>query len=406
MNPHAFDLMEPSVLIVDDEPQIHASLRLRLGTSYKITSVSNSNDAFPYVARRDVDLCIVDVQMPGMDGLSFIEEARKLDPCLEFLVISAFDSHENLRRALPLNVLDFLSKPLPDRRGLELRLPEWVERTRRRRRNAHLVASAEALNDDLASARLEREIEMAASASAREALSETSSLLTMSEGLLLNAQNALESFAAKDARSLNPTKSVKEARKTIARASFVTDGFFNSAYADRSSSKAIVDLSTNHAIEIAKRTTSSDSRRVSVDFRGIGTEMVCQRVTGIDFLLLITPLLTQVLTLAEAGTTVRIQAESIVRLDAVHKRPNSESFVWINRRNALTGSPGVLIHIRANAASVDDVELGSWLRGEPTEKLRVPSMGIVHGLQKAQALMGVLCRNNSPRFEVVIALPQ
>ena len=128
------ELMTPRILIVDDERQIHASLRLRLGRDYELVCCFNAREALARLQQERFELCIADIHMPQMDGLTFIETAQKTDPALGYVVLSAFDSDENLRRTIPLQVYDFLSKPLPDRAGFEARIPAWIDATRRRRR--------------------------------------------------------------------------------------------------------------------------------------------------------------------------------------------------------------------------------------------------------------------------------
>ncbi len=87
------------------------------------------------LAKDRFDLCLVDIYMPEMDGLDFIEAAQRSDPALGYVVLSAFDSSENLRRTIPLHVFEFITKPLPERDGFEARIPEWVDRTRAQRRD-------------------------------------------------------------------------------------------------------------------------------------------------------------------------------------------------------------------------------------------------------------------------------
>ena len=77
---------------------------------------------------------------------------------------------DNLRRAIPLNVFDFIGKPLPERDGFEARIPEWIDRTRAQRRDQALARQAGTINQDLDLARLEREVELVASETARDAL--------------------------------------------------------------------------------------------------------------------------------------------------------------------------------------------------------------------------------------------
>ena len=69
------DVMTPRILIVDDERQIHASIRLRLGRDYELVSCFDAREALERLGQERFDLCLADIHMPHMDGLTFIARA-------------------------------------------------------------------------------------------------------------------------------------------------------------------------------------------------------------------------------------------------------------------------------------------------------------------------------------------
>jgi CheY-like chemotaxis protein len=399
------DIYIPSILLLDDENQIHSSVRLRLGDHYRLISAFDPKEALAIIEREPLDLCIVDVQIPGMDGLSFVEAARKIDPALGYVIFSGFDTDENLRRAIPLQVFEFLSKPLPDRSRFERALPDWIERTRIRRKELALAKETTALVRDLELARIEREVEATASESARDALFQAAGILTTAQALLLNTLHILEPAIKSDPKLSQALRSLREARNQVDVASGITDEYFASAYANRDSSAAIVDLCTRHAIAIAQRLTRGGHDQQAVDHRTLGREVAVAGLTGIDFLILLVPLIVQALTLATPGTTSRVQCDSLARLDEAHRGMRGQDFVWINRRNALLSSPGVLISILANADAPLESGAAAWLRGNTAEQLSIPVRGLISGVQKSKGLAGVAIRPHCQRFEILVALP-
>lgn len=399
------DIYIPSILLLDDENQIHSSVRLRLGDNYRLTSAFNPAEALAIIERELFDLCIVDVQIPGMDGLSFIEAARKIDPALGYVIFSGFDTDENLRRAIPLQVFEFLSKPLPDRSRFERALPDWIERTRCRRKELELAKNTNTLVRDLELARIECEVEATASESARNALLQTAGILTTAQALLLNAAHLLEPATKSDPKLSQVLRSLREARNQVDTASGITDEYFGSAYANRDSSAAIVDLCSRHAIAIAQRLTRGGHDQRAIDHRTLGHEVAIAGITGIDFLILLVPLIVQALTLATPGTTSRVQCDSLARLDEAHRGMRGQDFIWINRRNALLSGPGILLTILANAGAPLESEAAAWLRGNTTKQLSIPIRGLISGVQKSKGLAGVAIRPHCQRFEVLVALP-
>jgi len=376
-----------------------------LGDNYRLVDAFNPEEALALIAREPLDLCIVDIQMPGMDGLTFIEAARRIDPALSYVIFSGFDSDENLRRAIPLQVLEFLSKPLPDRRRFERVLPEWIEHTRTRRKELTFAENSAALVRDLELARIEREVEAMASESAREALFQTASMLTTAQALLLNATHILEPTIKADPKASQALRSLREARNQVDAASSITDEYFSSAYANRESSAAIVDACCRHAITIAQRLVHGGFDQQTVDHRTLGREVAIAGLTGMDFLLLLVPVIVQALRLATPGTTTRVQCDSLARLDEAHRGMRGQDFMWINRRNALLSCPGILLSILANADAPPESEATNWLSGNTNDRLNVSIRGLIGGVQRGKGLAGVAIRPHCQRFEVLVALP-
>lgn len=104
--------MKSVILVVDDEPVARQSLSdiLRL-EGYSVNSVSNGQSAVEYVRTHPVDLMVVDLRMPGMDGLEVIQVVNQVSPDTEVILLTAFGSMDTAIQALRLRIHDYLSKP-------------------------------------------------------------------------------------------------------------------------------------------------------------------------------------------------------------------------------------------------------------------------------------------------------
>jgi DNA-binding response OmpR family regulator len=398
-------LVTPRILVVDDERQIHASLRLRLGRDYELVCCSDARDALVTVAKERFDLCFVDIHMPGMDGFAFIEAAQRSDSGLGYVVLSAFDSGENLRRTIPLHVLDFIGKPLPERQGFEARIPEWIERTRARRREQKLAQQAGTLHRDLDSARVERDVELVASETARDALLQTANLLTTIHAQLITAAAALEGRARSDPATAHLFRSLDETRRTAAAAASVAESFFNSAYASRDHSPAEVDAGLRYATSIALRMSRAEEANKMVDHATLPERLSVTTLSGIDFLLMMVPALAAALTLTAANTTVGIRSQHLMRLEAFSKDPRFRTHLWVNRKNALMSNPGVLINITASGLPFSRAQAEGWLKGEDGPLAAVSARGLIAGLQKSRGLIAISLTPQSGQFQLAVALP-
>ena len=104
--------MKSNILVVDDEPVARQSLSdiLRL-EGFSVNSVPNGQAAVEYVRTNPVELLIVDLRMPGMDGLEVIQVVNQIAPETEVILLTAFGTTETAIQALRLRVHDYLLKP-------------------------------------------------------------------------------------------------------------------------------------------------------------------------------------------------------------------------------------------------------------------------------------------------------
>jgi len=105
--------MFPSVLIVDDEPSILHSLGGILSDEgYEVLTASNGYEAMQTIAQASPDLVLLDVWMPGMDGIETLKEIRRDHPYLSVIIITGHGTIETAVKATKLGAYDFIEKPL------------------------------------------------------------------------------------------------------------------------------------------------------------------------------------------------------------------------------------------------------------------------------------------------------
>lgn len=404
MSRDAAELLVPRIALVDDERQIHASIRLRLGKECELVSFTDAREALAAIANQAFDLCIADIHMPHLDGLAFIDAATKTDPALGFVVLSAFDTEENLRRTIPLRVYDFISKPLPERDGFEARIPGWVERTRQGRRERVLAGQANTIDRELDAALLERDVELIASESARDALLQTASLLTTVHAHLVTACLAVTARAKADPGLVSLARNLDAGRKAAEAAATVAEGFFDSAYGHRDASPALLDTGLQHAIAIACRAQRAEENRKAVDCAAIDDRLPIRGLSGIDFLLMAVPAIGLALAASESGSTLRIRGEPLARLEAAARDARFRHHLWLNRRAALGSQPSLLLSITASAPPFSRAQAEAWLKGD-LPGARIPARGLVRGIAQCKGLLGLGVAPHATQFHLVLALP-
>ena len=81
-------MARPVILVVDDDPGVRESFRLILEDHYDVVDVPDGPSALEVVRASPVDLVLLDIRLPGMDGIETIREVRTQQPDLPAIVIS------------------------------------------------------------------------------------------------------------------------------------------------------------------------------------------------------------------------------------------------------------------------------------------------------------------------------
>lgn len=101
-----------SILFADDEPSLQELMRMELPhLGHRVTVCPDGYTAVAALERETFDCLIVDLDMPGMNGIQVIERAATLSPMTESIVLTGKQSLESAVAALRFGVIDYLSKP-------------------------------------------------------------------------------------------------------------------------------------------------------------------------------------------------------------------------------------------------------------------------------------------------------
>lgn len=99
-----------TILVVDDEPAARYGLRRALEATYRIVEAESAEAAHKALTREQPDLVLLDVVLPGKDGLSFLKWMREQGSELPVLMVSALDRAKTAIEALQLGAADYLVK--------------------------------------------------------------------------------------------------------------------------------------------------------------------------------------------------------------------------------------------------------------------------------------------------------
>jgi len=101
------------MLIVDDEQDFLETIIKRLkARKIEVTGVESGYQALEFLASHPVDVIILDVKMPGMDGIEALREIKKKNPLVEVIMLTGHASVESGIQGMQLGAFDYVMKPV------------------------------------------------------------------------------------------------------------------------------------------------------------------------------------------------------------------------------------------------------------------------------------------------------
>ena len=135
---------KPRILVIDDDAGIRESLRMTLEyDGYDVAGAATGQEGLALVEREAPDLVLLDVKMPGMDGLDVLTRLHSMHETLPVVMISAHGTPSSAVEAIRKGALDFLEKPFESTDRLRVTIQNALEQARLRDENRSLKRAVE-----------------------------------------------------------------------------------------------------------------------------------------------------------------------------------------------------------------------------------------------------------------------
>ncbi|MCK4326391.1 sigma-54-dependent Fis family transcriptional regulator, partial [bacterium] len=103
--------LQPTILVVDDESSVRESFKILLGDDYRILTATNGEEAIRNVKEKHFNLVLLDVRMPGMDGIEALRRIKEMDKQLDVIMVTAVKTVRTAVEAMKLGAYDYINKP-------------------------------------------------------------------------------------------------------------------------------------------------------------------------------------------------------------------------------------------------------------------------------------------------------
>jgi len=110
----------PVILVVDDDAGLRESFRLILEDDYLLVDAVDGRQALEIVQSRPVDLVLLDIRLPEMDGIEVLERVKAIDDSIEVILVTAVKTVKTAVAAMKLGAFDYVTKPFEEEEILSL----------------------------------------------------------------------------------------------------------------------------------------------------------------------------------------------------------------------------------------------------------------------------------------------
>ncbi len=106
--------MTPKILLVDDEERFRTTLsKILAAQGLEVTALGSGREALEELDKKAYDVIVLDVRMPGMDGIATLKEIKKIAPQIEVIILTGHASMDAAVETMRLGGYDYLLKPCP-----------------------------------------------------------------------------------------------------------------------------------------------------------------------------------------------------------------------------------------------------------------------------------------------------
>jgi DNA-binding NtrC family response regulator len=105
-------MKKADILLVDDEVVFTTNMtRLLSSRGYQVTAVNNGKEAIRALKEKPFDVMVLDLKMPVMDGITTLQQMKKLNLLTEVLILTGHGSMDTAFKAIEMGAYDYVTKP-------------------------------------------------------------------------------------------------------------------------------------------------------------------------------------------------------------------------------------------------------------------------------------------------------
>ena len=374
---------KPTLLIVDDEEGPRQSLRIVFKNDYQVLLASNGPEALEHARNHTIDVVVCDIMMFGMSGVEVLKELKAIDPSIEVIMLTAFETIETARQALRHGASDYLNKPfdIPTMRSAVRRAADKHQTTVEfRKSNDHLNELQKVIQDH----RVREELARSQGEIYASVLHDINSPLTVISGFVELINRSMENAATVGGEQLEKIKGdLNILNGQVGRCFEISRRYLS--FLNKNEPEK-VRVGANQAIndlrDLLIRHPIAQGHKLTVT--GLERDVIAD-INGTDFLQILLNLTINALQASELPHQVSVSCELLLEPLDLTAFPDGPEQRFVNRNDFVNQAPILAISVTDDGVGITPDLLGRMFEERFTTK--TPDRGTGLGLAIVKRLI-------------------
>ncbi len=374
---------KPILLVVDDEEGPRQSVRIIFKDEYQVLLANSGEQAVELARRHSISVVVSDILMTGMSGIDVLKDLKEIDPAIEVIMLTAYETIETARQALRHGACDYLNKPF-DVQTMRAAVARARQRHETARDFHRSNETLRALQQEIQDQRVKEEMMRTKGEIYASVLHDINSPLTVISGFVDMINRSLSDSSTVEGEKLETIKGdLNKLTGQVGRC-FEISRRYLSFLRDRDqagSEGARVGLNQilSDLKELLIRHPSSRGNQLAVHLM---PEERVAAINGTDLLQILLNLTINALTCTDKAHRVEVSAQFFAHRFDVDAFTDSEEERFVNREGFLNKPPLIAISVQDDGPGIPPDVLAKMFETKFTTKAPGKGTGLGLGIVK------------------------
>lgn len=357
---------KPTLLVVDDEEGPRQSVKIIFKEEYNVLLACDGNQALEHARKNPINVAILDILMAGMSGVEVLRRLKELNPMIEVIMLTAYETIDTARQALRYGACDYLNKPfdIPTMRAA-------VARAREKHQAAMNLQSTNqtlhTLQKEIEDQKMKEEMIRAKGEIYASVLHDINGPLTVISGFIEMINRSIENAASVDGEKLQTIKGdLNKLTGQVGRCFEISRrylSFLNESSAE--TTRVGVNQILSDVKELLVRHPTTHGNHLTIHDLA---DDVTAEINGTDMLQILLNLTINALQSTEAAHRVEIRAQRLIYPLDLNQFKDSAEERFINREGFLNRAPVLAISVQDNGPGIPPPVLAKMFEMQFTTK--------------------------------------